>query len=328
MNLDLLRKELENPNVRAFLRALRLGEGTSDDKGYSRLVGGGEFEGFADHPRKLVNLGRIQSTAAGAYQFLSKTWDGLVRQYGFTNFSPANQDLGAVALIHGRKALDDVKNGRIREAVGKCNREWASLPGSPYGQRTETLAAFLHEYLKWGGQFIPQETPMLPAFAAAAIPALISAAPELVRVFSDKGKTVSERNQEAAMRVLEIAKEVTQAPNEQGAVEVIQSDPGKAAQFREQIHMSMNELLGMVKAIAEVDEASRSAARNFSIEQAKQPHNWPLWILTYGIVGGLGWMAYAKDLMTAELLTAIAMAVIGFHYGSSYGSMLKTQRGQ
>ena len=85
---------LDNPNVRAFLRMLRHGEGTAGEDGYRVMFGGGLFDSFADHPRQAITrkLGGkpITSTAAGAYQFLARSWDGLVKQYGFADFSPKN----------------------------------------------------------------------------------------------------------------------------------------------------------------------------------------------------------------------------------------------
>lgn len=154
MNIDDLELALTYPNVKAFLRAIRLGEGTADEGGYRRLVGGGEFAVPPWlHPNKRVFLPRynVYSTAAGAYQFLHRTWAGLVDQYGFIDFGPHNQDLGAIALIAGRGALDDVISGRIEEAIGRCKKEWASLPGSEYGQRTEKMEDVLAEYAAHGG---------------------------------------------------------------------------------------------------------------------------------------------------------------------------------
>jgi lysozyme len=148
-----LQAALDNANVRAFLRAIRLGEGTSDEDGYGRLVGGGQFTDFSKHPRKLVWIKRyrVNSSAAGAYQILWPTWKALCAQYDFPDFSPASQDEAAVALIAGRDALYDVIYGRLAAAIDKCRLEWASLPGSPYGQRTEKYADVEAEYLKAGG---------------------------------------------------------------------------------------------------------------------------------------------------------------------------------
>lgn len=155
MTRDDLGVALNHPNVRAFLRAIRLGEGTSDDLGYQRLVGGGEFESLNQHPNRKVYIKRyrVWSSAAGAYQIIHPTWLGLVEQYGFADFSKRSQDEAAVALIAGRRALQDIKDGFIVDAIFKCRREWASLPGSPYGQRTESLDKVLAEYEAWGGGY-------------------------------------------------------------------------------------------------------------------------------------------------------------------------------
>lgn len=147
---------LSHPNVQAFLRVIRVGEGTDDEDGYRRMFGGTMFDSLADHPRqlhcaKLRKGGEICSTAAGAYQFLERTWTAVAHDYGLRDFSPKSQDIAAVALIEGRGALNDVMAGRFEHAVLKCNREWASLPESPYGQPTRTMADAGVTYLEHGG---------------------------------------------------------------------------------------------------------------------------------------------------------------------------------
>ena len=146
-----LQDALKSDNVVAFLKMIRVGEGTSDVLGYNRIFGGAHFNSLADHPRIFVPFGKSKSSAAGAYQFLARTWDGLVKQYGFPDFSQECQDEGAVALIAGRNALDDVIAGRFNDAVRKCNREWASLPGSPYGQPTTKIEKARELYIDYGG---------------------------------------------------------------------------------------------------------------------------------------------------------------------------------
>lgn len=143
----------EQQNVAAFLQTVRVSEGTAGSDGYSILVGGGHFDSFADHPRQLVylpNLG-INSSAAGAYQILRRTWDGVRAKLGLTDFSPASQDRAAVELIRQRGALADVRAGRFAAAVDKCRKEWASLPGAGYGQRENSLAVLQDAYLSAGG---------------------------------------------------------------------------------------------------------------------------------------------------------------------------------
>lgn len=148
-----LQEALENPNVRAFLHAIRLGEGTSDEAGYLRIVGGDMARHYIDHPRAMRYIKRykVWSSAAGAYQFIGKTWDGLVKQYNFPDFSPQCQDEAAVALIAEKRALRHVKNGDISKAIALLGGVWASLPSSTDGQRTESIQAVLAEYEKYGG---------------------------------------------------------------------------------------------------------------------------------------------------------------------------------
>ncbi len=143
-----------NPAVGKFLDLIRYSEGTStvkgSDDGYNVLFGGKLFRGYADHPRKLITLpinGKpVASTAAGGYQLLSRYWDAyrvsLKLQDGFT---PENQDRVAIQQIRERRALDDIKAGRIAEAITKCSNIWASFPGNNYGQNPHKL----EKLLKW-----------------------------------------------------------------------------------------------------------------------------------------------------------------------------------
>lgn len=144
---------VNHPNMRAMFAVIRQGEGTSDAGGYSRLFGGGQFQGFADHPRVVVKRGGYTSSAAGAYQALAKVWDETKRLMQLPDFSPASQDLFALGRIAARGAVDDVIAGRFDAAVKKLGNEWASLPGSPYGQPTKTIAQARSAYVANGGAF-------------------------------------------------------------------------------------------------------------------------------------------------------------------------------
>ena len=142
--------------VEAFLYMIRYCEGTAGEDGYRTMFGGKLFDSFADHPRVLTSFKlkgtKYKSSAAGAYQFLQKTWDALVRQHGYKDFSPENQDRAAIELIKGRKAYEDILSGDVVTAIKKCSREWASLPGSPYGQPVKTLDECIRVYGKKLGE--------------------------------------------------------------------------------------------------------------------------------------------------------------------------------
>jgi lysozyme len=145
----------EQQNVTAFLRTIRTAEGTAGPDGYSTMVGGALFRGFHDHPRVLVTINsrgkEIKSSAAGAYQILRGTWDEVRSRLGLTDFSPASQDRAAVELIRRRGALADVRAGRFADALEKCKKEWASLPGAGYGQPEKTFGALFAAYTNAGG---------------------------------------------------------------------------------------------------------------------------------------------------------------------------------
>lgn len=143
--------DVAHPNVRALLRVIRRGEGTADEAGYRRIFGGQLFDGFADHPRIKVTKGRYTSTAAGAYQALSSTWDETAQIMSLGSFSPANQDKFAVGRIAARNALEDIKAGRFETALKKISWEWASMPGSPYGQPVISLDTARAVYVDAGG---------------------------------------------------------------------------------------------------------------------------------------------------------------------------------
>lgn len=145
--------DLTNSNVQALLRVIRQGEGTSTMNGYRTIFGGGLFDSYADHPRRIVKKNGYSSSAAGAYQFLTSTWDETARIMGLGDFTPASQDLAAVGLLAKRGALADAKAGRFDAAIAKIGKEWASMPGSPYGQPVITLAAARTTYASNGGTF-------------------------------------------------------------------------------------------------------------------------------------------------------------------------------
>jgi muramidase (phage lysozyme) len=147
------------PNLKAFLDAIAYSEIgpkllAKSDNGYNVLVGGELFQGYADHPRKLVDLPRlgIKSTAAGRYQLLARFFDAYKRQLGLRDFSPASQDAIALQQIRERKALADIETGNFAAAVDKCRNIWASLPGAGYGQRESSLDALTAAYVRSGGR--------------------------------------------------------------------------------------------------------------------------------------------------------------------------------
>ena len=129
-------------NVRAFLDTLAFSEGTKDH--YNYIFTFVTFKSYADHPRKVVCAGKLCSSAAGRYQFLSKTWDKLAADLGLADFTPPNQEKATLEIIRRQGVYPAVEKSssykNFAKAVKALNPVWASLPGSPYGQPTHTLA--------------------------------------------------------------------------------------------------------------------------------------------------------------------------------------------
>jgi|GEM_PF-1107320 len=132
-----IEQAVQVPNVRKMLDLIAT---TEDVKhGYNTLFGNERINNLSQHPNIKKQFRQTDgktnvTTAAGRYQFLNGTWNSLAKRYKLNDFSPRNQDLGAVALIAERGALNDVLNGNYQAAIQKLGKEWASLPSSPYAQ--------------------------------------------------------------------------------------------------------------------------------------------------------------------------------------------------
>jgi muramidase (phage lysozyme) len=338
---------LDDPNVKAFLHTIRVGEGTSDPMGYRRHFGGSHFDTYADHPRRIITAGlgsnRYDSSAAGAYQFLSKTWTECATALGLADFSPRNQDAAALFLIDRRRALDDVIAGRFEDAVKKCAREWASLPGSPYGQPTKTMHEALTTYTAAGGSlyapplekpaesapaYDSQEQPMpIPAIIGALLPGLIRSIPDLGKLFSS-GSEVAERNVKAAELAVGIVQEAVGARNAQEAAEIVASDPAQAQAAQEAVKARWHELTevgGGVEAARKADAAS--IAQNGPWWQVFRSPSFivalfllPLVYMIVGAVVGLFGAPFSEDVRAAianGIVGLILGGLIGYYYGQT-----------
>jgi muramidase (phage lysozyme) len=144
-----------------MLDAIAWAEGTTGDAddGYGRIVRGTvlrapnnpELVGqsnvtitdFTRHPNILVQVQPgLNSTAAGRYQFLHRTWSG----FNLPDFSAAHQDLGATILLVQAGSINPLLRGDVRQAAANANGTWASLPNSPYGQPTRAMEDFQVAY--------------------------------------------------------------------------------------------------------------------------------------------------------------------------------------
>jgi muramidase (phage lysozyme) len=150
---------LRELRVRAFLRMIRVGEGTVGTSGYEKLFGGSSFirdhgKTFADHPQIKIQKSGYTSSASGAYQVMGYTWtDSSVMKFrnnlNIHDFSPLSQDRFCIALLKFKvrgKTLDLIVSDKIKAAIENSSWEWASLPPGRYGQPIETMEQAIENY--------------------------------------------------------------------------------------------------------------------------------------------------------------------------------------
>jgi muramidase (phage lysozyme) len=150
----MIRPYSDSNNLKAFLLMIQHAEGTIGENAYRMFFGGELFTDYSVHPNRAIHKSGITSTAAGAYQFLFRTWSSLKQQLKLSDFSPKNQDVAAIELIRQKGALPDVLAGRISIAIVKVQKIWASLPGAGYGQRELRMEELLRFYERAGGTLI------------------------------------------------------------------------------------------------------------------------------------------------------------------------------
>ncbi|HEX8368795.1 MAG TPA: peptidoglycan-binding protein [Pyrinomonadaceae bacterium] len=183
---------LRDPRVRAMLDAVAYAEGTRNNGDYGRVVNGTVLgpsnanapydrslvgrrnvvvDDFSRHPNLAVRWanGQPPSSAAGRYQFLYRTWQGL----NMPDFSPRSQDLAAIKLMQRRGMIEPLLRGDFAEAIHRGAPEWASFPveggGSYYGgQGARTLNSLREVYSNALQRYqgteppTPTETPATP----------------------------------------------------------------------------------------------------------------------------------------------------------------------
>lgn len=354
MNRDDLKKALEDFNVQAFLRVIREGESSQGDEAYRMQNGGKVFPEYQlEHPSK--GLKSPPGRAFGAYQFLASTWAGLCKLYGFSDMNPETQDEAAVALIHGRGALDEVVEGKFQDACYLLNREWTSLPGGP--EQNRKTAHALDTYIKYGGKLYsqfdpdtldteyygPQEEPMpaplVPIAIAAAqafLPRLAELIPSLGSIFGS-GSEVQKRNVAAATLLADTVTRTMGEPNLQAAMEKIERDPEKLAEVRRVVD-------DLIPALTEAGgggiKGARDAAAGQSGDWRKLVFSLPffgmivftptIWAVVAGAVFKFPWLlemdSQLRGTVIGFVMGTIAGGIVMYVYGASMTKSVATTK--
>lgn len=170
----------------------------------------------------------------------------------------------------------------------------------------------------------------MPPFLVALLPSLISAVPELAKMFGS-GSAVSERNIKAAEVLATVAKDALGAKNEQEVVEQMQADPAAVSKVRDAIKDNWYQLVEVGGGI--------EAAREASIKMQGDRGVWAnpaMWIsavlLVFPLMLCVDVFFAHPTMYDANLRTQIVTAILGtilavgaFWLGSSRGSQMKDE---
>jgi putative chitinase len=175
-----------------------------------------------------------------------------------------------------------------------------------------------------------EEDPTMGPFIAAALPALISAVPELARMFAS-GSATSERNIKAAEVALNVAKEAIGARNEQELVDQLQRDPEAASQVRQAVKDNWYRLEEVGGGISAARAANLQAAAGDTKGFWHQPAFWITLLLlplVYFVVARVllsdSFSDEVRSMVIAAVISGVLSAVSGFWLGTSFSSQKKT----
>jgi lysozyme len=259
-----------------------------------------------------------------------------VNENQFAALVSFSYNVGSQALQRSTM-LRFINDNRFADAAGEFAR-WNMAAGKPLAGLTRRRAAERELFLKPVaiqplpdvGDFPPMQPvaaihtdkPMAP-IVAALLPSLISAIPEIAKLFGSGPKT--DKTAAIAQKVAETVIAATGATNLQAAVETVQADPQMRKQATEAVQAIWYELQEIGGGIG--------AAREFSVRASaesaafyKMPAFWislALLPLLYGTVwlvltGAEGFTNELRAAIASSVVTGVLGAVAGFWLGSSF----------
>lgn len=294
LGVEHLRAVFADPNIRAFYAVVRRGESSLDDRAYRMINGGGTFDDFSRHPFDGLAT-RQGGRAAGAAQFIPSTWSEIAAKWGLEDFTPDSQDLGYVACLEKRHAVDLIRQGKFEAAIAACRLEWTSLPGASENHAGWNMDAARALYLDHGGRLDnaellqpeapiedrpqppapapaqQQETAMpLPILAliSAFGPMISAAIPAVAKLFDRKAE--SPEKVAAAQKVIETIVTASGSAGIDEALTKVQTDPAVREQVKAAVlaepsiaPMLTVEIGGGIAGAREADKVQQSSDKPF-----------------------------------------------------------------
>lgn len=143
---------------KALHDSIAYAEGTRNHSkdGYNVMFSFKLMNSCASHPNQCLKFGSSCSTAAGRYQFLTKTWNSVKSAKGLSSFEPENQERGAAYLVSSVRKVTVPQSrpmtaSEFSNAMSKLSWEWASLPPGRYGQPNKSASQMRNMYCSLAG---------------------------------------------------------------------------------------------------------------------------------------------------------------------------------
>jgi lysozyme len=269
---------------------------------------------------RLVTVPLSQPQFDALVSFAFNTGEGalarstLLKMLNAGDYAGAGEQFDRWVNAGGKPMPGLVRRRRAERTMFESAPALPSLHGSlPPGQTSQNLVN-------------PDKVGIMAPVLAALLPSLVSAIPALAKIFAS-GSAVSERNTKAAEAVAQIVVEAVGAPNLQGAVETIHSDP--AARLR-----AANAVEAQWYTLVEAGGGGIDGARKFNVAVASaEPWKMPaVWIssallaLVFMVVGTVLWAEGWSNDIRLQVVTA-TLTIIGmvgsFWLGTSASSARK-----
>ena len=157
-------------------------------------------------------------------------------------------------------------------------------------------------------QPVSEDRPMVP-FVAAALPALVQAAPSLIRIFGETAQ--AEKNAKAAEVAVGSPKAVTEQKTAEGAVTALQADPELASTYAKAVSAHWYELAG------EAGGGGIAGARQADQAAMQQGKPWmspallvavlilPLVYLVVAVMFGEGWTNDIRAMVVSSIISLV-----------------------
>ena len=268
----------------------------------NRVMETAAFRKYSSWEASLLDHGKfLRDNPRYAACFAETTPEGWARAVAKAGYATDPQYASKIVTIIRQHQLDAIRAGEPAPApIEESKPSWTAP--KPAGK----------------------EPPMAAPIFTMLLPSLISAIPELAKVFGS-GSEVATRNVKAVEIVAEMAKSVTGAVNEQQAVERIVTDPAVRDTFRTAVQDRYWELSesgsGGIGAARAADEARVATGKPIW-----QSATWVMGVLLLPLVymiaysvtfQGDSWDAGVRASLATGIVSLVLGGVAGYYFGAS-----------